>query len=54
MLKAIHVQESKKAAREKAKAVEGQLRTMKLKEVAKKVENVIGETLSYCDFPSEH
>ena len=55
MLKAIHAQESKRAAREKAKAVGGgELRSMKLKESAKKVENGIEETLTYCDFPSEH
>ena len=35
MLKAIHAQESKKAAREKAKAVVEELRSMKLKETAK-------------------
>ena len=54
MLKAIHAQESKKAAREKAKAVVEQLRSMKLKEAARKVEDGIEETLTYCDFPSEH
>ena len=54
MLKAIHAQESKKAAREKAKAVVEELRSMKLKEAAKKVEDSIEETLTYCDFPSEH
>ena len=54
MLGAIHAQESKKAAREKAKAVVEQLRSMKLKEAAKKVEDGIEETLTYCDFPSEH
>jgi len=37
MLKAIHAQESKKAAREKATAVVEQLRSMKLKEAAKRV-----------------
>ena len=47
---AIHAQESKKAAREKAKAVVEQLRSMKLKEAAKKVEDGIEETLTYCDF----
>ena len=31
-----------------------ELRAMKLKEAAKKVENGIEETLTYCDFPSEH
>ena len=54
MLKAIHAQESKKASREKAKAVVAELRAMKLKEAAKKVEEGIEETLTYCDFPSEH
>ena len=54
MLKSIHAQESKKASREKAKAVLEELRSMKLKEAAKKVEDGIEETLTYCDFPSEH
>ena len=54
MLKAIHAQESKKAFREKAKAVVAELRAMKLKEAAKKVEDGIEEALTYCDFPSEH
>ena len=54
MLKAIHAQESKKAAREKAEAVVEQLRAMKLKEAARKVEDGIEEMPAYCDFPSEH
>ena len=54
MLKAIHAQESKKAAREKARAVIAELREMKLKEAAKKAEDGIEETLAYCDFPPEH
>lgn len=54
MLKAIHCQESKEAARKKAKDVVEQLRTMKLKEAAKKVEDGIEETLTYMDFPSQH
>ena len=54
MLKAIHAQESKKAAREKAKALVAELRNMKLKEAAKKIEDSVEETLTYCDFPSEH
>ena len=54
MLKAIHAQESKRSAREKAKAVVAELRAMKLKEAAKKVEDNIEETLTYYDFPSEH
>ena len=54
MLKAIHAQESKKAAREKAVAVIAELKAMKLPEAAKKVANGIEETLTYCEFPSEH
>ena len=54
MPKAIHVQESKKASREKAAAVVSELKTMKLPEAAKKVEACIEETLTYCNFPSEH
>jgi len=45
--------EIKKAAQEKAKAVVEQLRSMWLKEVAKKVEDGIEETLTYCVFPCE-
>jgi len=54
MLKAIHAQESKAAAREKAKQIAAALREMKLKEAAKKVEDSIEETLTYMDFPYEH
>ena len=45
MLKAIHAKESKRAAREKAKAVVEELRSMKLKEAAKKVEDGIEEVV---------
>ncbi len=54
MLKAIHAQESKKAARAKASLVVEELRAMKLPEAAKKVEDGIEETLTYADFPTEH
>ena len=54
MLKAIHAQESKAAAKEKAKSVAAALREMKLKEAAIKVESSIEETLTYMDFPFEH
>ena len=54
MLKAIHAQESKKAAREKAAAIVAELQGMKLQEAAKKVSESIDETLTYYDFPSEH
>jgi len=54
MLKAIHASENKQAARAKAKLVAGELREMKLKEAADKLENGIEETLTYMDFPSQH
>ena len=54
MLKAIHAQEDKKAAREKAKSVMEKLRTNKLDGIAKFIEESLEETLSYMDFPSEH
>ena len=54
ILKATHAQESKKAPREKAKAVVEELCAIKLKEAAQKVEDSIEETLTYCDFSSEH
>lgn len=54
MLKAIHSQENKKAAREKAGQVAKGLREMKLSAAAKKVEDSIEETLTFMDFPSQH
>ena len=54
MLKAIHAQESKEAAKEKAAKVVAKLRDMKLKEAAKKIEDSIHETLTYMDFPYAH
>ena len=54
MLKAIHAQESREAAREKARQVAARLREMRLKEAADKLEKGIEETLSYMSFPMEH
>ena len=54
MLKAIHAQESKEAAREKAFQVAEKLKAMKLSKAAKKVEDGIEETLTYIEFPSQH
>jgi transposase-like protein len=54
MLKAIHAQEDKAAAREKAEAVAAKLREMKLREAADKLEKGIEETLTYMDFPPAH
>lgn len=54
MLKAIHAQEDKTAAREKAKQVAEKLRGMKLSKAASKVEEFIEETLTYMNFPEQH
>ena len=54
MLKAIHAQEDFEAAKEKAEAVIGKLKKMKLSKAAKLVEDGISETLSYYYFPREH
>lgn len=54
MLKAIHAQEDKEAALEKAAAVVEKLRTMRLTKAAQKVEESIAETLTYMSFPTEH
>ena len=54
MLKAIHAQESKATALAKARDVVDALRSMKLKEAAKKVEDGVEETLTYTAFPFEH
>lgn len=54
MLKAIHSQESKEAAREKAAQVAEKLKEMKLSAAAKKLQDGIEETLTYMDFPTQH
>jgi putative transposase len=54
MLKAIHAQEDKQSAREKAQSVVKKLKDMKLSKAAELVSEFIEETLSYYDFPDEH
>jgi transposase-like protein len=54
MLKAIHAQEDREAARAKARDVVAKLREMKLQAAAKKVEDSVDETLEYMAFPREH
>jgi len=54
MLKAIHAQEDKQAAREKSQKVTEKLKEMKLQKAAELVAESIEETLSYYDFPYEH
>lgn len=54
MLKAIHAQESKETAREKARQMADKLKEMKLNSAAKKLQDGIEETLTYMDFPTRH
>ena len=54
MLKAIHAQEDRDAAKEKARSVVAKLREMKLAKAAELIESGVDETLSYYDFPPEH
>jgi putative transposase len=54
MLKAIHAQEDRQAAREKAEAVVQKLESMKLGQAAVVVRPGVEETLSYMAFPREH
>jgi transposase-like protein len=54
MLKAIHAQEDREAARTKAQAVTEKLAGMRLGKAADVVRNGVEETLAYMAFPSEH
>jgi len=54
MLKAIHAQEDRQAAREKARLVADKLDTMRLAQAATIVRDGVDETLSYMAFPREH
>ncbi len=54
MLKAIHAQESRKAAQEKADAVVAELRAKRMVRAAELIEESIGETLTYYAFPDSH
>jgi transposase-like protein len=54
MVKAIHAQENREAAKEKAEKVMEKLREMHLAKIADYVKSSIDETLSYMSFPIEH
>ena len=54
MLKAIHAQEDREAARKKAADVVAKLKSMKLAKAAQLVQEGMEETLSYMSFPSEY
>lgn len=54
MLKAIHAQEDRASAGQKAAAVVAKLEAMKLGKAAAMVRDGVGETLAYMAFPREH
>ena len=54
MLKAIHAQEDREAARQKTQEVVQKLKTLRLEKAARIVESGSDETLSYYAFPSTH
>ncbi len=54
MLKAIHAQEDKEAALNKAQAVVDKLRELKLYKASEKVRDGVEETLRYMSYPREH
>jgi putative transposase len=54
MLKAIHAQEDRQAARDKAQVVSEKLDRMRLSQAATIVRDGVDETLSYMAFPREH
>ena len=54
MLKAVHAQEDKEAARRKSAEVISKLRAQRLEKAARIVESGCDETLSYYDFPVAH
>ena len=54
MLKAIHAQEDKEAARQKVALVVRKLQVMKLERIVNFIKNSVEETLTYMDFSYEH
>ena len=54
MLKAIHAQESREAAEQKARTIIADLRASKMSKAAELVEQAVNETLSYYAFPDIH
>lgn len=54
MLKAIHAQEDRAAAREKSQAIVAKLESLRLGQAAEIVRSGCEETLSYMSFPREH
>jgi len=54
MLKAIHAQEDRRAAKSKAKEIVARLKELKLRTAAELVEQKVEETMTYYTYPSTH
>ncbi len=54
MLKAIHAQEDRRAAKSKAKEIVARLKELKLRTAAELVEQKVEETMTYYAYPSTH
>jgi putative transposase len=54
MLKAIHAQEDRRAAKSKAKEIVARLKELKLRTAAELVEQKVDETMTYYAYPSTH
>jgi putative transposase len=54
MLKAIHAQEDRRAAKSKAKEIVARLKELKLRSAAELVEQKVEETMTYYAYPSTH
>ena len=54
MLKAIHAQESREAAEQKARMIIEELKARKMSKAAELVEQAVNETLAYYAFPDIH
>ena len=54
MLKAIHAQEDRRAAKSKAKEIVARLKELKLRTAAELVEQKVEETMTYYSYPSTH
>jgi putative transposase len=54
MLKAIHAQEDRRAAKSKAKEIVARLKELKLRTAAELVEQKVDETMTYYSYPSTH
>jgi len=54
MLKAVHAQEDKEAAKVKIQQIADKIAAMKLGKAAEYIRSSMSETIQYMDFPEEH